>query len=199
MATLREYRSSGNAGRGGYTLLELVLVCSLLVLLASLTAPSLSGMLAGARVDAAGDMILARMADARSMAMEQGKTFRFGFVPGTGRFQIAADDSSVWNSAGSAGTHIDQEDQLANELPEGVVFTADPNSQVPASGSWQTGGVFLSDGTARGGINPDGTTIDDVTFYYGLSGATTMHGVRLRGMTGTVRLFDPTDPEASHP
>jgi len=190
--------------RAGYTLLELCAVMALIVILASIAIPSYSGLMAGARVDAAGDMVLARMADARSMAMEQGTPFRFGFIPGTGRYQIAADDSPLWQNAGSQGTTIDAKDHVAGELPQDVIFTTDVGALANSGGGsgggggWHMGGVFLPDGMARGGFNPDGTTIDDVTFYFGMPGRAPQ-GVRVRGLTGTVRLFDPADAEANQP
>jgi len=189
------------ARRAGYTLLEIVMVVALLVVLTGLTLPSIDALFADGRLEAAGDMIRARMADARSMAMEQGKPFRFGYVPGSGKFQIAADDSSLWNSVSDVGT-VDSDDQVAGELPQGILFGTDSGSisggHPSSSGSWQVGGVFLPDGTARGDNNADGTSNDDATFYYGNAGFSPM-AVRLRGLTGIVRVFDPTAPEGDHP
>lgn len=193
----------GRARRRGYTLMELCVVMGIIVLLAALVVPSYQGMMAGARVDAAGDMILARMADARSMAMEQGKAFRFGYQSGTGHFMIAADNSPLWQGGGAQNGTIDTKDELAGQLPQDVMFAKEmsalSNSGGPsAGGGWQVGAIFLADGTGHGGMNSDGTTIDDMTFYYGMSGRAPQ-GVRLRGLTGTVRLFDPASPEAHHP
>ena len=41
-------------------------------------------------------------------------------------------------------------------------------------------------------INPDGSTIDDVTFYFGKAGLSPL-AVQLRGLTGAVRVYDPTE------
>ena len=73
------------------------------------------------------------------------------------------------------------------------------NSGGPSAGSgWQMGGVFMPDGTAHAGFNPDGTTIDDVTFFYGMAGRAPQ-GVRVRGLTGTIRVFDPAEAEVNQP
>jgi hypothetical protein len=145
-------------------------------------------------------MIRARMADARSMAMEQGKPFRFGFMPGTGRFQVAADDSSLWSSTTSSGA-VDSDEQICGELPAEMLFAANSTTissgNASAGGNWAMGGVFLPDGTARGDTNSDGTYSDDVTFYFGKSGIQPM-AIRLRGLTGIVRVFDPA-AEGNHP
>ncbi len=177
--------------RAGYTLLEIVIVVTLISGVAAMTLPSVDGLFLNARTDAAGDMIRARMADARSMAMEHGTAYRFGFVPGTGKFQIAADDSPMWDSVQSSG-HVEADDLIRGELPEDVVFGTKPGSvSAGGGGSWQLGGVFLPTGEAHGPMNPDGTTADDVTFYFGTPGYAPQ-GVILHGLTGTVRVFDPT-------
>ncbi len=136
------------------------------------------------------------MADARSMAMEQGKPFRFAYIPGTGQFQVAADDSTVWQSGSTQGAiPIDALDHVTGTLPKGVTFSS--NGGFGASG-WTAGGIFMPDGSAHGGNNADGTTIDDVTFEYTMAGRQP-RGVRLRGLTGSVRLFDPMENEAIQP
>src|SRR5947209_20230643 len=123
MSTTRSARRAVRR-RAGYTLLELSIVAALILVIAGLTLPSITSMFASARLDAAGDMIRARMNDARSMAMEQGKPFRFAYVPGSGKFQIAADDSDLWNSVSDSGP-IDADDQVRGELPDEIVFGTD--------------------------------------------------------------------------
>jgi len=187
--------------RAGYTLFELLVVVALIVLIASLSVPYFLTMMTDARISAAGDQIRARMADARSMALEQGRPYRFAFLPGTGRFQIAPDDSSEWNSVQDEG-EVEQEDLIRGTLPEGIIFATDASAVRDGNGtsagnSWQLAGVFLPEGGARGGDNGDGTTGDDVTFYFGKSGIAPL-AVRLRGLTGTVRVFDP-DLEGDQP
>jgi type II secretory pathway pseudopilin PulG len=186
--------------RAGYTLFELVVVVALVVLVASLSFPYFLTLMADARIEAAGDMIRARMADARSMALEQGRPYRFGFLPGTGKFQVAPDDSSDWDSVQDG--EDERDDLIRGQLPEGVIFVTDAGAlrsgSAPGQGNgWQLGGVFLPEGGARGATNSDGTSSDDVTFYFGQSGIAPM-GMRLRGLTGTLRVFDP-DTEGDQP
>jgi Tfp pilus assembly protein FimT len=183
------------ARRTAYTLFELLIVATLLVLIASLTVPSLIGALSDARLDASSDMIRARMADARSMAMEKGCAVRFGFSPGTGQFQIAADDSPLWGTFQTSDA-VEDDEHMRGELLQDVIFGTDVNSisnatSATPSNNWQLGGIFLPDGTGRASVNPDGTTVDDVTFYFGRVGFSPM-AVQFRGLTGAVRIFDPT-------
>jgi Tfp pilus assembly protein FimT len=181
--------------RTAFTLFEMVVVVALIVLIASLAIPSLTGSLSDARLEASADMIRARMADARSMAMVQGRAVRFGFAPGTGKFQIAADDSTLWGTVQTSDP-VEDDDHVRGELLQDVIFSADIPSisnatSATASNNWQLGGIFLPDGTGRASVNPDGTTVDDVTFYFGKVGFTPM-AVQFRGLTGAVRIFDPT-------
>jgi Tfp pilus assembly protein FimT len=158
----------------------------LIVILASIGIPAIRSMMADSRQTAANDMVRARMADARSMAMEQGKAFRFAFVAGTGKFQVAADGDDSWNTVQDTGP-IETDDMVRGELPEEIVFGSDKTpfgsgGSGPAQGAtWETGVIFQPDGSAR----------DDVTFYFGKADASPM-GIRVRGLTGAVRLFDPS-------
>jgi len=188
--------------RAGYTLVEVIAVVALIGLIAAITLPSIAGMFSDARIDAAGDMIRARMADARSMAMEHNKSYRFGFIPGTGKFQIAPDDSDLWHGVQDSAP-VETDEHVRGELPEEIVFATDPGALSDAggsaaAGSWHLGGVFHPDGTARGELNPDGTADDDVTFYFGKAGYSP-RGVRMRGLTSIIRVFDPTADEGLHP
>jgi len=180
--------------RAAHTLFEMVVVVTLLLVISSLAIPSLIGSLAGARLDGSADIIRGRMADARSMAMVKGCAVRFGFAPGTGHFQIAANDSPLWGAVQTSGP-VEDDDHMRGELLQDVIFSTDipsiaqATSATPGS-NWHLGGIFLPDGTGRASVNPDGTTVDDVTFYFGKVGFSPM-GVQFRGLTGAVRIFDP--------
>jgi Tfp pilus assembly protein FimT len=178
------------------------MVIGIVVTIAAIAIPNIDALFSDARLDASADMIRARLADARSMAMEQNQPIRFGFVSGSGKFQIAPDASNVWNSGATSGV-VEEDDRMTGELLEGIVFGTDARSVSGASGSsssgtWQVGGVFLPDGSARGPVNPDGTSSDDVTFYYGTAGSSPM-AVHLRGVTGTARIYDPSTTENTEP
>ena len=189
-ATLRRAR------RAGYTLLEVSVVVAMLVMVAAIAIPSIVGRLSDARIDASGDLIRARLADARSMAVELGRPVRFGYVAGTGKFQIAPDDDPAWDIVQSSDP-IETGSLIRGELLADVLFASEmsslSNGGTPSAGtSWQTGGVFLPEGGARGAINPsDGSYSDDVVFYFGKAGLIP-NAVEVRGLTGASRLFDPS-------
>jgi prepilin-type N-terminal cleavage/methylation domain-containing protein len=78
--------------RAGYTLMELLLVLAIMVVLASLAVPMIGPMFAGSRVDAASDLVRARLAEMRVRAMEEGRPYvlkasksRFRYEPADNR------------------------------------------------------------------------------------------------------------------
>ena len=174
--------------RGGYTLLEMVAVVTIVAIAAAITIPGIQAMLADGRREAAGDQIRARLADARALAMAHGKPFRVGFVANAGHFQVAPDDDPAWDAVDP--TPIDEDELIRGELPENVVFCLTESDLVgqagppTAGGGWETAAVFL----------PDGSAEEDVTFFYGKAGYQPT-GVRVRGLTGAVTVFDPAAEE----
>jgi type II secretion system protein H len=193
-------RASTRARRAGYTLLEVSVVVAIMAVIAAIAIPSMLALMGDADVASSGDQIRARLADARSMAMETGKPVRFGFVPGTGKFQFAPDDSDAWNTVPNV-KRAEQDDLRIGELADEVLFSMEMNSfngsGPSSSGSWTSVFVFLPEGGGRTPFNPDGTSNDDVTFYYGRAGYSPM-AVEIRGLTGAVRVFDPA-PEGGVP
>jgi prepilin-type N-terminal cleavage/methylation domain-containing protein len=167
--------------RAGYTLMELVLVMSLLVIAAMLSIPVVESMLRPGRVAAAKDQVRSICADLRGKAMLEGRPYRFSVMDGTGKYRIEPDDLPEEKG-------FEQEE----ELPELVYFASDAaalqNSDMGAAAGgsgWRTIAVF----------QPDGTALDDASIIFGLQGqaATTLH---LRALTGAITRDDanPTAP-----
>jgi prepilin-type N-terminal cleavage/methylation domain-containing protein len=184
------------APRAGYTLIEVCCVIAMMVLLAAVAVPSIMNRMGEGRIDASADIVRARLADARGMAIDLNKPVRFGFIPGTGKFQVAADDSGVWDQTSNTDTG-DGKTEIRGELLQDIVFGTDMNSisgtDSPSQGSgWQTGCVFLPEGGARGPVNLDGTSSDDSRFYFGKLGISPL-GVEVRGITGASRIYVAAD------
>lgn len=176
--------------RGGFTLLELLLVMAVIVIAAALVVPSFEAMLESRRDFVARDLVRARWAEMRAHAMEEGRAYRFAVTENTGSFRIAPDDDAYWSGKGS-----DEFDELPfileGQLPEGVLFTTSESAfagltQAPAPGdTWgMTIAVYLADGTAR----------DDAVVYFGKAGQRGL-GLRLRGLTGAVSAVEPGSGE----
>ncbi len=82
--------------------MELLLVLALLVVAASLAIPAVTGAFGGVRLRRAGDIVIARWAEARTQAIETGVPYQFRFTPETGKYRLEP-LSSVEQSAGGAG------------------------------------------------------------------------------------------------
>jgi prepilin-type N-terminal cleavage/methylation domain-containing protein len=167
--------------RSAFTLMEVLVVMTIFVILAAVGVPLAQTMLIDARMTAAGDLVRARMADARSYALDQGRPWRLGFIPNTGKFQLAPDDSPEWDNVNQDAT--EEVDLIRGELPRDIIFGVEqgdvlgPNGSPAAGAKWETMGVYQWDGSAR----------DDVTTYFGKGGLIPMR-VNLRGLTGGVSI-----------
>jgi prepilin-type N-terminal cleavage/methylation domain-containing protein len=153
-----------HASRSGFTLLELTVVLMVIVVLAAMTFPALTGTQGEYRVQAAADTVKGAWASARTYAMEHGRAYRFAIVPGKGNYRIAPDSPAYWSGGGSPSG---EEGELATiieaALPTGCLFSPPEtvvdsssitdDSSLPLDGvgpeSWVTLAVFLPDGTAR--------------------------------------------------
>ena len=75
--------------RQAFTLLELVLVMTILVMLAAISYPSIDAMYGSYRVQAATDQVRAAWAEARTHAANEGRPYRFSIVPNKRNFRVA--------------------------------------------------------------------------------------------------------------
>jgi prepilin-type N-terminal cleavage/methylation domain-containing protein len=180
--------------RRGYTLLELILVLVLLVIVAGLVYPSVSGMYGAGRMGQAADMLRAAWAAARSHAIDEGQPYRFAIVPNKGNFRIAPDNPVYWTGKNTPPAPPDPTNPpavLSEVLPKGLRFaTADaaPQAGAPAAddpSSLPPAAVGLEAWSPRAVFFPDGTAREDVTVVLGEKGGRTMT-LFLRALTGAV-------------
>ena len=171
--------------RTGYTLFEMTIVLALLILLAGLAAPSIEGMYADYRLQAAVDDVRGRWASLRVHAISEGRPYRFA-VNGAD-FRVAPDAAEFWEGGGDASvsTQSDPPPLVAQDsLPRGVRFAgvnagdlSSPDGLAPAAGpnagGWSTVAVFLPDGTAQQDV--------EIRFQSPESGPISL---RLRALTG---------------
>jgi prepilin-type N-terminal cleavage/methylation domain-containing protein len=174
--------------RRGFTLLELILVMTILVILAAISFPSIESMYGYYRLQGAADALRSSWADARTRAMEEGRPYRFSVVMGMGNYRVAPDSADYWAGDPPAPADANNPPLVQSDaLPKGIRFRrADSPSEagssdtvLPAdsvgSNQWTSLAVFLPDGTAR----------DDVAVVLEAGGARPLM-VRLRGLTGGV-------------
>ncbi len=166
--------------------MELVLVMGIMVIAAALSVPVIGTLLADTRVSASGDVVRGKLAETRARAIEDGNPWRLAFLPNTGVFQLAPEDSTDWETTTSE--LIERMDLVRDELPKGVIFTRTHEEimnqqQAGAQGAaWETIAIFMPDGSAR----------DDTMAHFGKPGMAPMR-VQVRGLTGSVdiELFGP--------
>ena len=172
--------------RRGFTLLELMLVMVILVIAASLSLPAMESMMADGRLKAARDMVRARWADIRGLAMREGRPYKFSVIQQTGKFRIEPEDVTAPSDTDDPPTILE------DSLPEPIVFVSQ------AVGSQTTGGqssTIDSGAGSSGGYEtlvvylPTGDARDDVQIMFGKEGARPI-GLQLRSLTGAVTLID---------
>jgi len=179
----------------GLTLVEVILVLTLLVVIGAVSAPLLEGSFSRAELHGAGDLLRGAWAKARLAAMQTGQTCVFRFEPNGSRFQIVAlnqlglpeanelqpDDPNIEHKA------VDMLRLSRSRLPDGVVFAAgdvSTSSQLMATlpgaaeGPWSAPVLF----------HPDGTT-SDASVLLSNEQQTTIR-VTLRGLTGISNTTD---------
>jgi Tfp pilus assembly protein FimT len=175
--------------RIAFTLFELILVLSLLVMLAALAPAALDSLQGTFRVTAAADAVRAAWAEARSHAINEGCAYRFSVVPGAGNYRIAPDAAGFWpdpNSQSPAATPGQGHFVLEDALPRGVRFsTSDANGDAPAD-NFSPGSVDPSAWVRVATFLPDGTAQDDAEIVFRARGARAV-SMKLRGLTGAVR------------
>jgi prepilin-type N-terminal cleavage/methylation domain-containing protein len=182
--------------RRGYTLFEVVLVMAVLLIASAFAVPSLKNMYGYHKLHGAVDTVRGAWATARAHAINEGRPYRFSVEPGGSHFRIAPDQDDYWQ--GGSGPENDQHGKamvLERALPSGVQFsvgsapdapasaapanssgdTVDDEKKTKASGQWNTGAVFLPNGTAR----------DDVKITFQVRGVRPIT-LQLRALTGSV-------------
>jgi len=157
--------------RSAMTLFELLLVLVLLVVVGSLAAPLFEGSFASIRLRRGTDQVLASWSQARTHAIEAGKTYQFRFEPQGGKYRVdpwvggvdpetLEDDITLTTLDGT-----DAEVEVANwkqeaTLPEEITFTSAESVSTDANGqssvtrldqesttSWSAPIFFYPDGT----------------------------------------------------
>jgi Tfp pilus assembly protein FimT len=163
--------------RPGFTLIEVLLVVTILIVLGVVAFPTFSAMWGDVKVKAAADDVRAAWADARSHAIEEGRPYRFSVQSGTGKFRIAPDDDSFWDGSDTSGSNNGADAPpfvREGDLPNGIAF--DAPADLPTSGEWSTVVVF----------NPDGGCNADIEILVRENDDSTPIAVSVRAMTGTV-------------
>ena len=192
--------------RRGFTLLEILLVLTILVAVMALAAPALSGALENQRLRSAADQVRTEWTRAHVKAMKTGRIQVFRYEVGGRAFQLepwaAGDDTLEAAPTATSGSPLRPEaqaDELAaaaedNQLPEEIIFVG--GNAVAESRSL---GIEESlQGITSQAVEwsrpimfyPDGATSD--AFVIVASPRDVGILVELRGMTGTATVSEIT-------
>jgi len=166
--------------RNGYTILEVLVVMTALLILGSIVLPTLSGLRGDTRSKAGADMIRSRMNEARAKAMEDGLPYRLAVSNDKKRLRLSPDTFEATGIApttgddNNSGPYI-REDDLPEAVLADVMLDANEQSTQDTAG-WVRLATFLPDGTCKeDGVEVDVREPGVIPFI-----------VRLRGLTGSV-------------
>jgi type II secretory pathway pseudopilin PulG len=183
--------------RSGFTLLEITLTLALLVLIVSLVWPALEAPFAAQRLKAAADQLRADFTQARTAAMNSGRTQLLSFDAATGTYAVVPVDDGAASDPFSPPSDVVSvaPGQIAGRpLPEGVTFhevaalddVTPPPATVASFGPPPTAGTAAT--TQSVYFHPDGTTSSArVTLA---NDRAMFIDVRLRGLTGATAVGD---------
>lgn len=185
------------ARHGGLTLVEIILVLTLLVIVGAVSVPLLGGAFSRAGLQSASDLLRGALARGRLAAMQSGQNYVFRFEPRGSRYQLLSlEQLDLPESQESPAESPDAEHSASDilrlslsRMPDGVIFArgdvADSSEVAATTGS-------ANDGQWSAPIlfRPDGTTSDASLVLQNENGQTIR--VTLRGLTGISNASDVT-------
>lgn len=157
-----------------------MVVLVLLIILASATLPSFAGLKGNADQKAAMDLLRARIADARGLAMEEAATYRLAVNKDGTKIRLAPESAdfshlAAFEDAGGGAKAIE------TTLDKATITISSDSEAGADQDDWITIGTFLPNGTCR----------EDSTLVEVHEGNFPAMKILLRGVTGTARLVLP--------
>ena len=170
--------------RRGFTLFELIVVMTLLLLLAAVILPSVGAFRGDTRQRAGADVIRGELAVARARAMEEGRPYRIAISSPDGkRIRRAPDGADFADTAGfphADGSAAVVEYEFDHVTAEVLAEQADM-APTPVNG-WTTIAT----------VQPDGTCREDSVLVIVKEENNGSLRVRVRGLTGSSRVVPNT-------
>ncbi|QDU45411.1 hypothetical protein Mal52_39050 [Symmachiella dynata] len=148
------YHQTSRRHRGGFTLLEVLLVLTLLIVISAVIWPSLGRMFSRQNMERAQSDVQVLLAAARIRATEAGASYQFRYEVGGRRYVLVpADGAELVAVADTPGTDLataaSEAWKRSGELPESVTF------QLPAGLSTDAGGEPISAELLTGLLDTD--------------------------------------------
>ena len=166
--------------RDGYSLLEVLAVFAVLIILGAAIVPTLDGFMGDTNVKGAADLCMARLSDARSYAIEEGRAYRVSASPDGKRVRISPDEvdgSGQPLVAPDVPAHTIIDSLIDEKRPQTVTLTPGSNQRDGGDG-WIVLATYLPDGTCREANSKFSLNEAGVVEYI----------VNVRGLTGAVTL-----------
>jgi prepilin-type N-terminal cleavage/methylation domain-containing protein len=145
-----------NSSRAGYTLVELLAVMAIIAIVFAMTAPLATGWLRMQRIQDTVEELRTNLIKTRTIAMDEGRTYRFQIMPNNIGYRIAPNETANWPDQAqsvNAPTYGDQFENggwvLEQPLPDGLQFQPAPGDVVGLGSNPDATWLFLADGTAR--------------------------------------------------
>jgi prepilin-type N-terminal cleavage/methylation domain-containing protein len=174
------------ARRRGYTLIELLCVIAVLVILGAIVLPTLAGMFLDTRVKAGADMAVGHCSDARTYAIEHGRSYQVFTSPDGKRLRVGPDESEHPEQSGS--TTPVPPFVRETDLPTAVTL-------VPINTGDDAGGANTNGWVKLVTFKPDGTCREPAARFELREDGVTPLVVNVRGLTGSV-VVNPADSQA---
>lgn len=174
--------------RGGFSLLELILVMAILLMFAALSLPSVQRSFTRQSLSKGADLVRAGMGQARVRAIRTGRVHALFYLPDTGYYTVAPFDqaqeqaSFVARRMPAIRNRAAAEDFADDLLPRGIRFAA-AETEMDARAA-EVLGVAEANSTLRPILfYPDGTSQDAQLILQNPQGESFQ--ILLRGLTGT--------------
>jgi hypothetical protein len=186
--------SFGRPLRSAYTILEMLLVITVIVMATGLIVASIDGIREAYRLPRTTDDIRAILAGLRARAMDEATTYEFSFEPDTAKYRIRKSGGDAGGSHGPPSDvdvdpmsriEFDQDDVLGeHELPAGLTLLEGRGDGSRTTASMQTGEETDANRKSLRFL-PDGSTTG-LAFILKDAGGGEVH-FHVRGLTGTVK------------
>ena len=190
--------------RRGFTLIELLIVLAIIVIVSGMAVAIIRKPLERQEIQKAANTVRTKLFRARVGAMRSNHVYTFQYMPGSGQYRLAPDDTSSAqqadstagdNSKSAGGQGQSADDEIRPEegtLPEGTCIMPDnsPDPEAAEMGVQNGPQNEPQNGGGEGGWSdpiyfyPDGTTSDARMIVASNKGF--MIPIRIRGVTGNV-------------
>lgn len=133
------------SSRRGYTLLELLVVVTILLILGAVLVPTMAGMFRDTRTKATADQVRNSLGEARSFAVQHGYTYVVAVSADGKQIRVTVDDPDGLIAPGS-GVPTNRTEDVEKEVTL-KPLSSDGQQPVPDASGWYVLASYKADGT----------------------------------------------------